>query len=74
MFDEGKIYWFVLKNRPGFKDDSIFRVKGRVIDENAFMVKVEQDSGKTDIIPLNRILDVNEAKSSDLAPGTRLNE
>ena len=69
MFDKDKVYWFVLKSRPGFKDD-FFKLKGRVIEENAFMVKIEQDSGRTEIIPLSRILDVNEAKNTDFSSGT----
>jgi hypothetical protein len=74
MFDEGKTYWFCLKNRPGFKTDEIFKVKGKVIEENSFMVKIQPDNGNAEIIPLNRILDVNEARNTEYTPGTKLNE
>ena len=71
MFDKDKVYWFVLKGRLGDKE---FRLKGRVIEENAFMAKIEQDSGRTEIIPLTRIIDVNEAKNTEFKPSVKLNE
>lgn len=67
MFDEGKTYWFVLKPRRGFIDEflSAKRIKGKVIDEDAVLVKIETDKGLHEIIPKTRIIDVNEARNTE---------
>lgn len=59
MFEVGKTYWFTLK---GHKVDCV-NVKGKVMDENDYMVKVDRN-GVVDIIPQSRILNVNEAKDN----------
>jgi hypothetical protein len=73
MFDVDKTYWFVLKPRPGFEGKD-FHLKGKVVEENEHFVKIVQDSGKVEIIPIIRIIDVNEAKNTDYSPGTKINE
>jgi hypothetical protein len=62
MFDVGVVYWFVLKGRKGFDE---FRLKGKVIEEDSLLVKVETDRGNKEIIPKARIVDVNEARNTD---------
>jgi hypothetical protein len=37
-------------------------IKGKVLEENSFMVKVVQDTGNEDIIPFQRILNVNKER------------
>jgi hypothetical protein len=58
MFDVNKSFWFKLK---GIKKNEV-NVKGRVLEENNFFVKIQLDDGKESIIPFVRVLDVNEIK------------
>lgn len=62
MFDVGKTYWF--KVRGSVKDVSI---KGLVIEENQFMVKVKRDDGTEEIIMFSRLLGSNEAKDTNVS-------
>jgi len=57
MFELGKKYWIRIKGE--LKD---INLKGEVIEENKFMVKIKQDSEKESIIMFNQILKINEAK------------
>lgn len=59
MFEIGKVYWLKLKSTI---DDSLKNLKGKVLEENSFMVKIQMDDGRETIIPFYRIIDVNEAK------------
>jgi len=56
MFEEGKEYWFEYESGNG----KIFKLKGKIIEQNQFMIKIRTDRGKEEIIPLRIILHVNE--------------
>ena len=58
MFEIGKIYWITIKSDLKEK----VHLKGKVIEENQFMVKIERDNLSQEIIPFQRILNVNEAR------------
>lgn len=55
MFDIGKEYWFNL-----ILGEREVNIKGKVIEENQFMVKIETAKGD-EIIPFVRIKNVNNA-------------
>ncbi len=55
MFDVGKIYWFTLSTFKGGK----VTIKGEVLEETPYVVKVRMSSGEETLIACARILDVN---------------
>lgn len=61
MFEIGSSYWFTLKSDR--KD--VVNIKGKVIEENSFMIKIVRDSGDEDIIPLVRIINVNKPRETE---------
>lgn len=60
MFDIGDTYWFVLKG--DIKER--YTVKGKIIEENQFMVKILRDNGEEKLISFSNILDSNKERSS----------
>lgn len=62
MFELGKIYWVEVKGHT--KDRVKFR--GKILEENEFMIKLERDDGKIEIILFNKILDINLDKNQDI--------
>jgi len=58
MFEIGKIYWFKIKGSGERKEVNL---KGEVLEENDFMVKIKQDSGNEVILMYNQIIQVNKA-------------
>lgn len=59
MFDKDKIYWVV------FKGDNVAKLsrKGKVVEENNFMIKLVTEHGIEYFIPLGSIISANEDKS-----------
>lgn len=58
MFNVNETYWFVIK---GQKVDKL-TIKGRVIEEDGFMVKVVTDREQEFIIIKSSIIEVNKDK------------
>jgi hypothetical protein len=58
MFDIGKIYWF------RFKGDvkEIATVRGEVLEENGFLIKIRRDNGNIEFICLSALLGANEER------------
>lgn len=57
MLEIGKKYWF----KKEFKDGEM-SVKGEVLEENAFMVKIKRDNESEDFICFSELLSVNPAR------------
>jgi len=57
MLDIGKKYWFRI---VGNKKE--VNLKGEVLEENDFLVKIRRDDGVEEILTLKQILHVNEAR------------
>ena len=62
MFEIGKVYWFEIKSEKFGK----VTTKGKVLDENQYIVKIEKDLNKEiELIPQQSILRINIDKTSD---------
>lgn len=59
MFEIGKTYWFSFN---GIRTDKIISIKGRVLEENQFIVKVVRDDGVEEFIVIQKIINVNQVK------------
>lgn len=57
MFEIGETYWFKIKGSGERKEVNL---KGKVLEENQFMVKIMQDSGKEVILLFNQLLQINK--------------
>jgi len=57
MFDLDKKYWFRLATHKGGE----VSVKGNVVEETPYLIRVRMDDGNETIIACARILNVNEA-------------
>lgn len=57
MLEIGKKYWFKKK----FKDGEM-SVKGEVLEENAFMVKIKRDNGSEDFVCFSELLGINQVR------------
>ena len=55
MFEEGKSYWFKIKGNVR----EFVSIKGKVLEENQFFVKIQKDDGQEEILIFAKILDVN---------------
>jgi hypothetical protein len=54
MFDKGKKYWINLDNK--------FNIKGEVIEETPYLIRIKRDDGTEDIVAAARITNINIAK------------
>lgn len=63
MFEVGQQYWFRIKG-----DIKEFNLKGIVLDENNFFVKIKQDGGNESILSFNQIISVNKVKNINDVP------
>ena len=59
MFEIGEVYWFKIKGSGERKEVNL---KGKVLEENSFMIKIIQDSGKESIIMFNQIIQINKTR------------
>jgi len=57
MLETNKKYWFKI---VGNKRE--VSIKGEVLEENDYLVKIRRDDGKEDILTFKQILAINEAK------------
>ena len=57
MFDVGKKYWFSVNTPFG-----ISSVKGEVVEETPFLIRVRRDDGNHVVIICANIVNLNEAK------------
>lgn len=57
MFEVGQQYWFRIKG-----DLKEINLKGLVLEENTFFVKIKQDSGNESILSFSQIISVNKVK------------
>jgi hypothetical protein len=58
MFEVGNTYWFIVKG--DIKEQ--YSIKGKVLEENQFMVKVQREDSTNQIITFNQIISTNKAK------------
>ncbi len=68
MFESTKMYWVKLRTKNGE-----ISFKGKVIEETPLLIKFQLRNGQIEIIPIVRIIDVNEARE-DVCPATKVEE
>ncbi len=60
IFEQNKKYWFELST---FKGRNV-SIKGEVLEETPYLIKIRRDTGEENIIACARIVDVNLERNS----------